>query len=75
MILRLALFAALLGVAQAPEPNPNESLFRAIQRADTTEVERLLQNGGSPNAVNADGDPALMAISLRRAGKCRSPLW
>ena len=64
MVLHLALFAALFGAAQAPEPNPNESLFRAIQRADTTEVERLLQNGGSPNAVNADGDPALMVATL-----------
>ena len=47
----MILFAALLGAAQALEPNPNESLFLAIQRADTAAVERLLQNGVSPNAV------------------------
>ncbi len=64
MVLRLALFAALLGVAQAPEPIPNESLFRAIQRADSAEVDRLLQSGVSPNAVNAGGDPALMVATL-----------
>ena len=64
MILHLALFAALLGAAQAPEPTPNESLFRALQRADTAEVERLLRNGVTPNAVNADGDSALMVATL-----------
>jgi len=46
------------------EPAAVEPLFQAIQKADTAAVKHLLSRGISPNAVDAEGTPALMAAAL-----------
>ena len=47
-----------------------ESLFQAIQKADTAAVKRLLSSGVSPNAQDAEGTPALMAAALYAGADC-----
>jgi ankyrin repeat protein len=64
MFPRLAL-AALLAVAiSAQVAPPSDALFAALQRGAAGDVERLLGTGASPNAVDADGTPALMVAVL-----------
>jgi len=53
--------------AEAP---PAESLFRAIQKADTAGVKRLLSRGLDPNVRDAEGTPALMAAALFAGADC-----
>jgi N-acyl-D-amino-acid deacylase len=43
---------------------PGDALFAAIRRGDAAEVERALKSGISPDAVDADGLPAVMAAAL-----------
>lgn len=63
----IALFAAW----QTSETNTvKESLFQAIQRADTAAVERLLSRGLSPNVKDEEGTPALMAATLFAGADC-----
>ncbi len=52
------------------EASAVESLFQAIQKADTTAVKRLIGSGVSPNAQDAKGTPALMAAALYAGADC-----
>jgi ankyrin repeat protein len=65
MFLRLTL-VALLVVAPSAQTTDSASaaLFSAIERGATRDVERLLAGGANPNAVDAEGVPALMAAAL-----------
>src|SRR6185369_4668749 len=45
-------------------------LFQAIQRGDTAAVKRVLDKGMSPDAVDSDGVPALMAATLFAGPDC-----
>ncbi len=47
-----------------------DSLFQAIQKADTAAVKRLLSAGVSPDARDAEGTPALMAAALFADADC-----
>src|SRR5881396_2492004 len=51
------------GVAAQTDTSP-DALFSAIRRAAAAEVERLLKAGVSPNLVDPEGTPALMAAAL-----------
>jgi len=55
---------ALLAVLMAANVLVAEPLFQAIQKADRAAVKRLLDGGASPNAKDADGNPALMMAAL-----------
>ena len=62
--LRLSL-VALIGVTLSAQADPSrDRLFAAIQGGSNADVERLLAAGTSPNIVDADGTPALMAATL-----------
>src|SRR6185436_18540444 len=65
----LLFFCAALA-AQAAEIAAAESLFKAIQRADTAAVKRLLDEGMIADAVDSDGVPALMAATLFAGPDC-----
>ena len=60
----------LLGVVllavgvSAQTPAPADALFAAIRHGDAGAVERALKSGISPEAVDADGTPAVMAAAL-----------
>jgi ankyrin repeat protein len=56
----LVLLAAPVLMAEPP----GRPLFEAIQKADNAAVNRLLDRGVSPDAVDGDGTPALMAATL-----------
>lgn len=59
------LCVALLAVGvSAQTPAPADALFAAIRQGDAGEVERALKSGISPEAVDADGTPAVMAAAL-----------
>src|SRR5688500_15590046 len=45
------------------EPS-SDALFQALQRGAMAEVGRLLADGVSADAVNAEGTPAVMAATL-----------
>jgi len=64
MMLRLSLVALLVVGASAQTDRPSDALFAAIQRGTVADVDRLLKSGLSPNAVDADGTPAVMAATL-----------
>jgi len=65
MFLRLTLVTCLVVAASAQTADPrSELLFSAIQRGATADVERVLGSGASPNAVDGEGLPALMAAAL-----------
>jgi len=64
MLLRLSLLSMLFVAASAQNDSSRDSLFAAIQRGAVADVERLLKSGVSPNAISADGTPALMAATL-----------
>jgi ankyrin repeat protein len=61
MSTRRALLTLLLAAGMLPAAEP---LFQAIQKADNAAVKRLLEGGASPNAKDADGNPALMMAAL-----------
>src|SRR5438876_3347824 len=62
--LRLLLVSLLAGVLPAQIDTSRGALFTAIQRGTIGEVERLLNNGANPNAIDAEGTPAVMAATL-----------
>ena len=64
MFLRLSVVALLVLAAPAQIDPAREALFSAIHRGAVGDVERLLKGGVSPNAIDASGNPALMAASL-----------
>ncbi len=73
MFFRLSLVGLLVVAASAPWGRPvmraqtdtsGDALFAAIQRGAIGEVDRLLKGGVSPNVMDADGTPALMAATL-----------
>lgn len=64
------LFLVAIPVAQAADISPAESLFQAIQRADTAAMKRLLDQGASADAVDQDGVPAIMTATLFGGADC-----
>ncbi len=65
MFLRLTLAACIVLTASAQTPDIDSAgLFAAIEQGGARDVERLLARGASPNAVDADGTPALMMAAL-----------
>jgi len=62
--LRLSLVAFLAVALSAQTDTSHDPLFAALQRGAVGEVERLLKSGTSPNVVDAEGTPALMAAML-----------
>jgi len=63
--LRLILVACLVGAASAQTLDANrDALFAAIRHGAVGDVERLITQGASPNARDAQGTPALMAAAL-----------
>ena len=65
MFLRVTFVVFLVVAASAQTPDSaSEALFSAIQRGAAGDVDRALGKGVSPNAVDADGVPALMAAAL-----------
>jgi len=62
--LRLSL-VVLFGVVASAQTDPSrDALFAAVRRGSVDEVARLLKAGASPNAIDADGTPALMSATL-----------
>jgi ankyrin repeat protein len=61
---RMAFVALLVAAASAQTDPSGDELFAAIRRAAVGDVQRLLRTGTNPNAVDADGTPALMAATL-----------
>ena len=51
-------------VSARQSESSRDALFAAIQRGAVADVERLLAGGSSPDSVNAEGTPALMAATL-----------
>src|SRR5256885_3921208 len=64
MFFRLALVALFVAAVSAQTDNSRDTLFAAIQRGASGEVGRLLNSGVSPNVVDAEGTPAVMAATL-----------
>jgi ankyrin repeat protein len=64
MFLRLSLVALSVVAVSAQTDSSRDALFAAIQRGVSSEVGRLLTSGVSPNIVDAEGTPALMAATL-----------
>src|SRR5438128_9477439 len=64
MFFRLSLVALFVVAVSAQTDAPREAVFAALQRGAAGEVERLLASGVSPNVVDAEGTPALMAATL-----------
>jgi N-acyl-D-amino-acid deacylase len=65
MFLRVTLVVCLVVATSAQARDPeSDALFSAIQRGATGDVDRLLAKAVSPNAVDADGVPALMVAAL-----------
>ncbi|HZL95000.1 MAG TPA: hypothetical protein VFB99_15200, partial [Vicinamibacterales bacterium] len=62
--LRLLLLVLLSAVVSAQTDTSRDALFAAIRRGSVADVGRLLKAGASPNIVDADGTPALMAATL-----------
>src|SRR5690349_1866009 len=63
--LRLILVACLVAAASAQTIDTDrDALFAAIRRGAGGDVERLIANGASPNARDAQGTPAVMAAAL-----------
>jgi ankyrin repeat protein len=62
----LAVVGCLLGSAAVlgQQPAGEGQLFAALQRGDIAETERLVTHGVSPNVVDVEGTPALMAATL-----------
>ncbi len=64
MFLRLSLVALVAVAVSAQTDTSRDALFAALQRGSAVEVKRLLENGASANAADAEGTPALMAATL-----------
>ena len=65
MFLRVTLVVCLLVSTSAQTTDSgSHALFTAIERGATGDVERLLAEGASANAVDSDGVPALMTAAL-----------
>ena len=61
---RFSLVALFVAAVSAQTDTSRDALFAAIQRGASGDVERLLASGVSPNVVDAEGTPALMAATL-----------
>lgn len=61
--LRLVLLVVLSAAVSAQSSSSPDALFASIRRGSVSDTDRLLK-GGSPNVVDADGTPALMAATL-----------
>src|SRR5439155_8938421 len=61
---RLLLLVFFVSGVSAQTDTSHDALFAAIQRGAAGEVEHLLKAGVSPNVVDADGTPALMAATM-----------
>lgn len=64
MLVRLSLVIFLAVVVSAQTDPARDELFAALRSGAAGPVERVLARGASPNAVDADGTPALMAATL-----------
>jgi ankyrin repeat protein len=64
MLVRLSLVALLVAAASAQTDTSGDAIFAAIRRGGVGDVDRLLKGGVSPDAMDADGTPALMAATL-----------
>jgi ankyrin repeat protein len=65
MVFSRVSLVALCVIAVSAQPDASrEAVFAALQRGNAGEVERLLTSGVSPNVVDAEGTPALMAATL-----------
>lgn len=64
MFFRLALVSLFVVAVSAQTDTSSDALFTAIRRGASGEVGRLLNGGVSPNAVDAEGTPAVMAATL-----------
>ena len=64
MFFRFSLVALSIVAVSAQTDTSRDALFAAIQRGASGEVGRLLTSGVSPNVVDAEGTPALMAATL-----------
>src|SRR6187200_737095 len=62
--LRLVLLVVLTTAVSAQTDSSRDALFSAIRRGSVADTDRLLKAGASPNIVDADGTPALMAATL-----------
>jgi ankyrin repeat protein len=63
--LPLSLLALIGAVALSAQTDPSrDAFFAAIRSGSVPEVERLVKAGASPDVVDADGTPALMAATL-----------
>ncbi len=67
---RPLLVFVLMSPILAAQPAAADSLFHAIQKADTAAVKRLLDAGLDPNLKDAEGTPALMAATLYAGADC-----
>ena len=64
-VLRLALFAVVGAAAVSAQTDPSrDALFAAIRSGSVADVERLLKAGASPDIVDSDGTPAIVAATL-----------
>ena len=66
ILIPLFIFCFSLVNAQTPAPK----IFAAVKNNDLEEVQRLLQQGADPNAVDEDGDPLLMYAALFSSVDC-----
>ena len=64
MFFRLSVVALFVFAVSAQTETSREALFDAIQSGAVGKVEHLLKSGVSPNVVDAEGTPALMAATL-----------
>ncbi len=64
IVVRFSLVALFAAAVSAQTDPSRDALFLALQRGASQEVGRVLAGGASPNLVDADGTPALMAAAL-----------
>jgi ankyrin repeat protein len=64
LFLRLTLVAFLAAAVSAQGDSARDRLFSAVQRGALAEAGRLLTGGVSPDVVDVEGTPALMAATL-----------
>ena len=64
MFCRLSLVMLLAVAASAQTDTSGAALFQAIERGAVSDAERLLRTGANPNAVDAEGIPALMTATV-----------
>jgi ankyrin repeat protein len=61
---RFSLIGVFVVAVSAQNESSHQALFDAIRRGAVGEVERLLRGGVSPNVVDSEGVPAVMAATL-----------